>query len=176
MKNKKHWKQVVFQGEPTRYWVSKSGLLYDSKKDKQCKTFWKWTHNKKQENLYEAGVIKLDSGEYKNIYIHRLVAEAWCKKPEGTQKWVVDHIDENTRNNNYTNLQWLTSGQNVAKSLSKRVRVWEYNFEEKQKGRYLGVYPSVSQTARIFNLNTGNIIHTINKIVNHTGGYVIEWL
>ena len=34
---------------------------------------------------------------------------------------VVDHIDENKQNNNYNNLQWMSSKENTRKSQSKKI-------------------------------------------------------
>ena len=49
-------------------------------------------------------------GQHKTHEIHRLVAEAFCKNPDG--KKYVDHIDNNKLNNHYTNLRWTTSSEN----------------------------------------------------------------
>lgn len=64
-------------------------------------------------------VIQLKkNGTRKTAYIHRLVAEAFLKKPEGCN--VVDHIDYDTKNNNVNNLQWCTQKENVRRSSWKR--------------------------------------------------------
>ena len=47
----------------------------------------------------------------KNYYIHRLVAEAFCEN-KGNKK-EIHHIDENKQNNHYTNLMWVTRGENI---------------------------------------------------------------
>lgn len=46
-----------------------------------------------------------------NVLIHRLVAKYFVFKPNGCN--VVNHIDGNRMNNNYTNLEWCTQKQNV---------------------------------------------------------------
>ncbi len=38
--------------------------------------------------------------------VHRLVAEAFCHKPDGCN--VVNHVDADPMNNHYTNLEWTT--------------------------------------------------------------------
>lgn len=50
-------------------------------------------------------------GKYERFLVHRLVAEAFCKKPDG--KNVVDHIDGSTKNNRADNLRWVTQKENV---------------------------------------------------------------
>ena len=50
-------------------------------------------------------------GKRKDVYIHRLVAEAFCKRPDGCN--VINHIDNNPQNNNADNLEWTTQRENV---------------------------------------------------------------
>ncbi len=43
-------------------------------------------------------------------YVHRLVATYFCENPDN--KTFVNHKDENPRNNNYTNLEWVKAKEN----------------------------------------------------------------
>jgi hypothetical protein len=43
--------------------------------------------------------------------IHRLVATAFCHKPDGRD--YVDHIDGNRKNNKAANLRWVTASENA---------------------------------------------------------------
>ncbi len=47
----------------------------------------------------------------KVMKIHRLVAQAFCEKPEGCD--VVNHIDNTVSNNHFSNLEWTTVQGNV---------------------------------------------------------------
>lgn len=51
----------------------------------------------------------------KHYYVHRLVAEAFCKKPEhyDGKRLVVNHKDENPSNNHANNLEWVTDSENI---------------------------------------------------------------
>ena len=51
-----------------------------------------------------------DSGVISRYLVHRLVAEAYCHKPEGCN--VVNHLDNDPSNNHYTNLEWTTDSGN----------------------------------------------------------------
>jgi hypothetical protein len=55
----------------------------------------------------------------KNELVHRLVAEYFIENNFNLS--VVDHIDENKQNNNYNNLQWMSSKENTRKSQSKKI-------------------------------------------------------
>lgn len=49
---------------------------------------------------------------YKKTYlVHRLVAETYLEKPEGCN--IVEHIDNNPKNNHVSNLKWSNQSQNV---------------------------------------------------------------
>jgi hypothetical protein len=54
--------------------------------------------------LYKNGIRKMH-------YVHRLVAQAFCIKNKDCNQ--VNHKDLNRLNNNYTNLEWVTSKENV---------------------------------------------------------------
>ena len=51
--------------------------------------------------------------------VHRLVAECFVPNPHNLE--TVDHIDQDQKNNNYTNLQWLSRIDNVKKGLSRPI-------------------------------------------------------
>lgn len=47
----------------------------------------------------------------KKVSVHRLVAETFIHKPRG--KNIVNHIDGNKLNNNFCNLEWCTTQENI---------------------------------------------------------------
>lgn len=69
------------------------------------KTF---TNNKGYER-----VALCRQGRSKRLLVSRIVAEAFCAKPESKAPLVVDHIDTNKANNKATNLRWLTAKENT---------------------------------------------------------------
>lgn len=51
------------------------------------------------------------NGKRVREYVHRIVAEAFCSHPEGYD--VVNHLDNDKRNNRADNLEWTTQFGNV---------------------------------------------------------------
>lgn len=49
-------------------------------------------------------------GKKKCVYVHRIVAKAFCSNPNGYT--FVNHKDENKQNNSSTNLEWCTKQYN----------------------------------------------------------------
>ena len=47
-------------------------------------------------------------------YVHRLVAEQYCERPEGCNE--VDHIDGDKFNNHADNLEWVTRAENMSRA------------------------------------------------------------
>ena len=57
--------------------------------------------------------VHLYSGDsYKNKYVHRLVAEAFCNRFHDKNE--VNHIDGDKLNNDYKNLEWCNRSENIA--------------------------------------------------------------
>jgi hypothetical protein len=167
------FKQVVWKGHETRYEVSTKGFLYDTVKQQFCQPTIKYTRHKDQEKKYYAHMIRLNTGEVKQVMLHKMIAEAFILKP--TEKHVVDHIDENTFNNDVSNLQWLTVGENVAKSLAKPIHLYRWDKENKCKGEYVGRFDSTRQVQTLFNVNSKNLFAVAQGKRRHAGGYVAEF-
>ena len=58
------------------------------------------------------------NGRRYHRYIHRLVAEAFCDRPNGCN--VVNHLDNNKKNNNASNLEWTTSFGNIHHAMKQK--------------------------------------------------------
>lgn len=62
-------------------------------------------------NGYPLVTLKKPSKIKKDFLVHRLVAFAFIPNPDG--KTIINHIDCNTKNNHFSNLEWCTQYENV---------------------------------------------------------------
>ena len=69
-------------------------------------------------------IMLCKNGEHEKRLMHRLVAEAFIPNPNGLPE--VDHIDHDTKNNNVTNLRWVTHRENLHHSYETMSPVRNY--------------------------------------------------
>ena len=67
------------------------------------------------KGYYSVGLWK--DGKCSMMRVSRLVAMAFCHKPDGCD--VVNHLDEQKTNNNSRNLEWTTQARNTRHSIAK---------------------------------------------------------
>lgn len=96
------------------YQVSNMGNIkslgaYNNRKEKLLTL-----ENAKSKNTYYKRVKLHKNGEVKRFLVHRLVASHFIDNPENKPQ--VNHIDNDTSNNVYTNLEWCTGSENMKHS------------------------------------------------------------
>ena len=105
---------------------------------------------KNRDGLYYT-VSLSKNGVKKSHNVHRLVAEHFLYRPEGTTE--VNHKDGNKHNNNVNNLEWVTQKNNLLHAMNtlgvhpfgkppRRVKCYDL------EGNFITEYPSVSAAAR----------------------------
>ncbi len=98
----------------------------------------------------------------RTAYCHRLVAEHWLPNPDNLEQ--VNHIDENTSNNHYTNLQWMTRKDNMDYSQSGI-----YYFKDPD-GNPVEVF-NLQRFCRDNNLSAGNMHMVLDGKRKHHKGW-----
>lgn len=88
-------------------------------------------------------------GKTKRIMIHRAVAECWLGPcPDGLE---VDHIDRNSRNNDYRNLRYVSKSEQMKnRDHSNISKTGSQNLEEARRKRMKPVKLTNEQEAYIF--------------------------
>lgn len=97
-------KIIYLNNEPSNYIICCDGSVYNIKTGKEKQAT-------EMPNGYMKISLYLNNVKYEK-YIHRLVAEAFIRNPK--RKPEVNHKDRNKKNNDYTNLEWVTANENVA--------------------------------------------------------------
>ena len=168
------WKDI--EGFNGLYQVSDLGRVYSKWSNKVLKQLPR-RHGYLSVWLYGNG--EGISGRNGKAYsVHRLVAEAFCKKREGASE--INHRNEDKTDNRAENLEWVTHKENSnygtrnarlsAKGLngkqSKKTYQYTLNWE------LVNEYPSVHEASRANGFGLGNICKSIaNPTVKTAYGY-----
>lgn len=168
------WKDIF--GYEGLYKVSNLGNVKSLGNDKKRKEkILKSYRNKCDGYLF---VVLCKEGKRKNIYIHRLVVQAFLTNPDKLPQ--VNHKDENKLNNNVSNLEFCTSKYNnnygthnerSAKTkkngkLSKKVKCIDTNV----------VYPSIREIERQLGFDRSDISRCCKGKLNTCGGFHWEYV
>lgn len=114
--------------------------------------------------LYEFVVLSDGNGTIEHKAVHRLVAEAFVKNPNG--QTVVNHIDKNTLNNRADNLEWCDQQYNNEYGHNKAVEQWTID------GEKIAEYKSATYAATITGIRRTSIANVLNGWSKTAGGYI----
>lgn len=109
------------------------------------------------------GVSLVCDCTHHSCLVHKLVATAFIKRPEGFN--YVIHLDGDKTNNCVDNLQWSDKSENTTKKSMKFVEkpVRQYTLE----GRFVAEYPSISKAAKELGIRSRD---TISKVCRRVDG------
>lgn len=116
------------------------------------------------------GYLKV-SLKHKNYYIHRLTALAFIDNPNNLPE--VDHRDENKKNNDVSNLRWVSKSENTKHSSHK------YSCQVKQidkDGNLIKIWDSFYQIERELDYERTSIIMVCKAKRRYAHGYRWEYL
>ena len=164
---KEIWKDIV--GYEGVYQVSNFGRVKRVKTDRILKEF-KNTDGYLLVHLYKNKVSS-------NQRIHRLVAQAFI--PNTENKPQVNHIDENKTNNVVSNLEWVTSKENInhgtrneRMSKTQSIPILAINLKTGKSQEFYGT----RECARQLELQPSNISAVLKEILKQTGGYTFKYI
>lgn len=154
------WKDISdYEG---LYKISNLGNVLSVKRNKQLA--------KSDSNGYDT-VNLSKNGKTTKCKVHRLVAINFIENIDN--KPIVNHIDENKKNNRVSNLEWVTARENNIygtrlNKVRKPIKAIDIATGE------FNIYESQTKCARMLNLNHSNINACLHRNVRQIGGYVFE--
>lgn len=120
-------KPYYYEGKKTKYLVTKDGHVYNSESGKEV------AYSENSSGYLTFGTSDVKSGLGGPQAVHRFVAETFVPNPEN--KHYVNHKDNDRKNNNADNLEWVTQSENL-KYAAKQGRMFILKGEEHANCKY----------------------------------------
>jgi hypothetical protein len=107
------------------------------------------------------------SGIKKRFFVHIIVAEVFIGKRPSI-KYIVDHKDDDKKNNKVINLQWITRQENIQKAYNTNVASQKKGGEHyssqpidqfEKNGKFIKTWDCTADVCRFLNKNTVNNIY-----------------
>lgn len=164
MKNTKEtWKPITCT-DNVKYEVSSEGKVRNLKTGRILKPFYN------PKGYAKVDLTSASNDKTKKTYklVHRLVAQAFIPNNDQS-KTIINHKDENPRNNSVANLEWCTYKYN-ANYGTRNERVGKSNSKPIQQldlrtGLIIATYPSIKEAG----LSTGIYKSDISKVAKGKG-------
>lgn len=96
------------------------------------------------------GYLKICLENHKQVYVHRLVANAFC---ENNGNSVVDHINGNKMDNRAENLEWVSLKENTIRMVKLGLNSSKGKMIIAKNENSEHLFKSIKSAARIFGIN-----------------------
>ena len=98
-----------------QYTIDTNGIVINTKTNKSL------AYSVTKNGYTSVRLCKVECGEkvHKRFLLHRLILITFLGVHENPKMCNVDHIDNNPKNNNISNLRWITQSENVKRAYSQ---------------------------------------------------------
>lgn len=152
------WKDI--KGYEGLYKVSNYGRIWSVKRVNRGRIFGDKTISISVDKRGRRYVILSNKGEKTSFVVSRLVAFAFVENPKPEIYKEVNHLDENTLNDRYDNLEWCEHkyncnyGTRMERIKSKQsIPILQYTLN----GDFIAEHKSMHEAAKSINANAGHI-------------------
>lgn len=127
-------------------------------------------------------VCLCSNGKVKQLYVHRLVAEAFLDNPNNLSE--VNHKDENPSNNCVSNLEYCdhkynmiygTRNERASKKLINHPNKSKVILQYDLNGNFIKEFPSAAEVERQLNISTQNVTACCRGEYKYTHGYIFSY-
>ena len=137
-----------------------------------------------KEYVINSGYAQIAINGHKKL-VHRVVAYAFC--PGYSKQLVVNHKNANRLDNRPSNLEWVTTKENIADmknrgvldTHSARKRLAEVSLKPvwqcTKEGVHINRFSSLTEASEALNLSTGHISQVLSGERHTTGGFHWEY-
>ena len=144
---------LIDDNDFSNYYINKEGKIINNKyKNRSVKLFT-------NANGYEVVYLYFSNKEKKHFRVHRLLGKLFLKngnKYYNDSKYVVNHKDENKKNNKINNLEWVTYKENTNHSCAKKVAKIDIN-----TNKIIKIYNSITDAYKDIGQKRSSLISKV---------------
>lgn len=160
------------------YKISNMGnvMSYIGKKPHLLKPFTRGLIDK-YGNYYVAVRLVNNSGQPKDVAVHRLVAEAFIPNPQNKPQ--VNHKDGCKHNNVIENLEWVTQSENIVHMLHQLnfIEKWGKSVHQyNRSGKYIKSFRSTRDAGIKLKIDSSSIAECANGKRKTAGGFIWSYI